>query len=102
MGDIWRKPWVVEWTQYLLDSYVRLCADSGGQLDVAVRSSATAEDLPDASFAGQQQTPPAFQHRASARIAQERKDCLGFFQNILLLTPEQSLENIERYQQRID
>ena len=24
MGDIWRKPWVVEWTQYLLDSYVRL------------------------------------------------------------------------------
>lgn len=24
MGDIWQKPWVVEWTQYLLDSYVRL------------------------------------------------------------------------------
>jgi hypothetical protein len=21
MEDIWRKPWVVEWTQYLLDSY---------------------------------------------------------------------------------
>src|SRR3989344_9325555 len=28
----------------------------GGGLDVAVRSSATAEDLPDASFAGQQET----------------------------------------------
>ena len=24
MGDIWQTPWVVEWTQYLLDSYVRL------------------------------------------------------------------------------
>ena len=24
MGDIWRKPWVVEWTQYLLASYLRL------------------------------------------------------------------------------
>jgi len=21
MEDIWRKPWVIEWTQYLLDSY---------------------------------------------------------------------------------
>jgi hypothetical protein len=24
MGDIWQRPWVIEWTQYLLDSYVRL------------------------------------------------------------------------------
>ena len=24
MKDIWRGPWVIEWTQYLLDSYVRL------------------------------------------------------------------------------
>ena len=24
MEDIWRRPWVIEWTQYLLDSYVRL------------------------------------------------------------------------------
>ena len=24
MEDIWQKPWVMEWTQYLLDSYVRL------------------------------------------------------------------------------
>jgi pyruvate, water dikinase len=30
--------------------------DAGGSLAVAVRSSATAEDLPDASFAGQQET----------------------------------------------
>ncbi len=24
MEDIWGRPWVIEWTQYLLDSYVRL------------------------------------------------------------------------------
>lgn len=27
MEDIWRRPWVIEWTQYLLDSYVRLVRD---------------------------------------------------------------------------
>jgi len=36
--------------------YRKLCADAGGEVAVAVRSSATAEDLPDASFAGQQET----------------------------------------------
>jgi len=36
-------------------AYARL-SDGNVQLDVAVRSSATAEDLPDASFAGQQET----------------------------------------------
>ncbi len=40
----------------ILAAYHRLCESSGGLLDVAVRSSATAEDLPDASFAGQQET----------------------------------------------
>ena len=34
----------------------KLTAESGKDLAVAVRSSATAEDLPDASFAGQQET----------------------------------------------
>ncbi|MBW8850002.1 MAG: phosphoenolpyruvate synthase [Xanthomonadales bacterium] len=39
-------------------AYAQLCADNGAGQDiaVAVRSSATAEDLPDASFAGQQET----------------------------------------------
>ncbi len=38
-------------------AYAALCADNGGgDVAVAVRSSATAEDLPDASFAGQQET----------------------------------------------
>ena len=37
--------------------YEKLVAESGGtEISVAVRSSATAEDLPDASFAGQQET----------------------------------------------
>ena len=38
------------------ESYAAMEAASGGTLCVAVRSSATAEDLPDASFAGQQET----------------------------------------------
>lgn len=38
-------------------AYARLCEENGGgDVAVAVRSSATAEDLPDASFAGQQET----------------------------------------------
>ncbi|MDO5645693.1 MAG: phosphoenolpyruvate synthase [Dermabacter sp.] len=38
------------------EAYARLAADSGDEASFAVRSSATAEDLPDASFAGQQET----------------------------------------------
>lgn len=39
------------------DAYEKLCKKENiSNLDVAVRSSATAEDLPDASFAGQQET----------------------------------------------
>ena len=40
------------------EQFERLCADApaGGSPSFAVRSSATAEDLPDASFAGQQET----------------------------------------------
>ena len=46
----------------IAQAYLQLChqcnvdPDSGETIDVAVRSSATAEDLPDASFAGQQET----------------------------------------------
>jgi len=39
------------------EAYAKLCAEADGrELSVAVRSSATAEDLPDASFAGQQES----------------------------------------------
>ncbi|MBN4076640.1 phosphoenolpyruvate synthase [Mariprofundus ferrooxydans] len=40
----------------ILKAYQRLQEQCGGSLSLAVRSSATAEDLPDASFAGQQDT----------------------------------------------
>lgn len=40
----------------ILAAYRRLCEAAGRTLEVAVRSSATAEDLPTASFAGQQET----------------------------------------------
>jgi pyruvate,water dikinase len=40
----------------LADAYRRLADGAGAEATFAVRSSATAEDLPDASFAGQQET----------------------------------------------
>ena len=40
----------------IITSYKKMEAEYGKDVDVAVRSSATAEDLPDASFAGQQET----------------------------------------------
>lgn len=40
----------------IIDAYKKMEAEYGKDVDVAVRSSATAEDLPDASFAGQQET----------------------------------------------
>ncbi len=40
----------------IIDAYKRLSKQYGANTDVAVRSSATAEDLPNASFAGQQET----------------------------------------------
>lgn len=49
--------WPPETRTAILDAYSALCRSAGSpSLDVAVRSSATAEDLPGASFAGQQET----------------------------------------------
>jgi pyruvate,water dikinase len=42
--------------QEIGEFYQKLVADSSSEMSFAVRSSATAEDLPDASFAGQQET----------------------------------------------
>ncbi len=42
--------------QEVESAFARMTDEAGGGLSVAVRSSATAEDLPDASFAGQQET----------------------------------------------
>ena len=49
------EPFRPEFEQAIVDSYRQLC-DEQTDMPVAVRSSATAEDLPDASFAGQQET----------------------------------------------
>ena len=40
----------------IIEAYTKLCKEYGEHTDVAVRSSATAEDLPGASFAGQQES----------------------------------------------
>jgi len=60
-GEI--RGWVIdaplqpELDRDIREAYRKLCGENGGgDVAVAVRSSATAEDLPDASFAGQQET----------------------------------------------
>ncbi|MBC7573728.1 MAG: phosphoenolpyruvate synthase [Herminiimonas sp.] len=56
------RQWIIETPfqprleQEIRASYEQLVADSTAEMSFAVRSSATAEDLPDASFAGQQET----------------------------------------------
>jgi pyruvate,water dikinase len=55
-------------------AYQELCG-GGEPLDVAVRSSATAEDLPDASFAGQQETYLNVQGEAS--VLESCKRCFA-------------------------
>ena len=45
------------WSE-IKDAYDRLCEEYGPETHVAIRSSATAEDLPTASFAGQQEDIP--------------------------------------------
>ncbi len=49
----------------MIEAYAKLGGSGALPLDVAVRSSATAEDLPDASFAGQQETYLNVQGNAS-------------------------------------
>src|SRR5690349_20980120 len=51
-----KAPFPVALERDIRGAYARLVNGSGDGLSVAVRSSATAEDLPDASFAGQQET----------------------------------------------
>jgi pyruvate,water dikinase len=53
---IMETPFPTALTVEITEQYQRLVADSHADMSFAVRSSATAEDLPDASFAGQQET----------------------------------------------
>jgi len=51
------QDWPEDLRQAIVENYRKLAARAGvAELSVAVRSSATAEDLPDASFAGQQES----------------------------------------------
>ncbi|MCK4386963.1 MAG: phosphoenolpyruvate synthase [Candidatus Pacebacteria bacterium] len=60
----------------ILRAYRKLSTQSGVEnLDVAVRSSATAEDLPDASFAGQQET--FLNIRGERQLLEAVKKCLA-------------------------
>ena len=49
-------PFQPELNEAIATAYRQMLAEAGSPITVAVRSSATAEDLPDASFAGQQET----------------------------------------------
>jgi pyruvate,water dikinase len=53
---IYNSPFPKDLEDEIIAAYGKLCEEYGPNTDVAVRSSATAEDLPDASFAGQQET----------------------------------------------
>jgi pyruvate,water dikinase len=53
---IMETPFPMDLTVAIAEQYQSLVADSTADMSFAVRSSATAEDLPDASFAGQQET----------------------------------------------
>jgi pyruvate,water dikinase len=49
-------PLPVDLRQEIVQAYAALCEEYNPEIDTAVRSSATAEDLPTASFAGQQES----------------------------------------------
>jgi pyruvate,water dikinase len=53
---VYQAPLPAELAHEITEAYRDLCQEYGENVDVAVRSSATAEDLPGASFAGQHET----------------------------------------------
>ncbi len=59
----------------IVEAYGHLCLQYGENTDVAVRSSATAEDLPDASFAGQQET--YLNIRGKSLLLESVKKCIA-------------------------
>ena len=68
--------WPADIAAAISTAYVDLCRQAGGtDVAVAVRSSATAEDLPDASFAGQQET--YLNIRGQAAVLDACRRCLA-------------------------
>ena len=65
----------------IIENYRLLSNQSGVEtMDVAVRSSSTAEDLPDASFAGQQDT--YLNVKGDAHLLEKVKDCFASLFNV--------------------
>lgn len=65
-----------ELSELIIDAYFKLSKTYGQEVtDVAVRSSATAEDLPDASFAGQQET--YLNVRGPAQLIDSVRNCFA-------------------------
>lgn len=68
--------WPRELARQITEAYGKLSSENGvDQLNVAVRSSATAEDLPNASFAGQQDT--FLNVRGEAELLDSVKRCIA-------------------------
>jgi len=64
-----------ELKEEIRNAYKKLCKQYSPNADVAVRSSATAEDLPDASFAGQQET--YLNIRGEVELIESTKKCFA-------------------------
>ncbi|MFW5828940.1 MAG: phosphoenolpyruvate synthase [Planctomycetota bacterium] len=75
--------------------YRDLCQEHGGIVAVAVRSSATAEDLPGASFAGQQET--FLNISGSDRLLQACQDCYAslFTDRAIAYRQEQGFDHLQ-------
>jgi pyruvate,water dikinase len=69
---LFTAPWPAGLEQEVADAYETLARETGSSLAVAVRSSATAEDLPEASFAGLQETYLGVQGRDALLTACRR------------------------------
>lgn len=69
------RPLPAEVAQAIAEAYCELCRQVGGEIEVAVRSSATAEDLPTASFAGQQES--YLNVRGERRLLEAVQHCMA-------------------------
>ena len=69
-----------EIVEEVVKAYRKLCKEYGEDTDVAVRSSATAEDLPGASFAGQQETYLNIRGEYALDSGLQTMFCLPFYQ----------------------
>jgi pyruvate, water dikinase len=72
---VYAAPLPLDLDSEIRDAYGRLRAEYGSDLSVAVRSSATAEDLPTASFAGQHET--YLNVRGEAQVLDAYRRCLA-------------------------